>query len=848
VVRANQASAGTIWTRNSGTPLAALRGAQLAASFGASAVAPHDGTVTITGVLASGAIPGTGEPVGVAGGKTIVPFAATEPSPQEVTFSPQDAYQPGGFGLQDAILPRYLYSPAAIVPPKQAVFCIPPNEDLLACWSRVEDRLFKIRNCMDITGANRKPALFAPEIDPRLLVRMTAAGLSIDDVLNSTSGNLPPYRFVYLVDKAKQHAATVQSFGAQLLSAFEKGDAEELGHLRAVHDHNLLELRTKVTQLEIDAAEDAIEGLRRQKAAVEDRRQHFTSLREVGLSACERKQQDLHGQAANFRNAAGIAQVVASILTVIPDMGAWTAMKFGGSQLGASARAVAEGLNAVAGHYEVGSVRAGSEASQQRRDQDWQHQVEAARLELAQIDSHITAAEIKRDIAVRSLAIHEQTVAQSEELFEFLREKFSSVDRYRLLSKDLRRLHRQAFNSALALARMAEQAYRAERPGDDSLLAGDYWDAESAGLLAGERLVLDLERLERQFIETNYRELEIEHSFSLAQLAPDALSALQLIGECQFDIPEWFFDLTYPGQYRRRLKAVRITVPCVTGPYANIGATLRLDGSQIRLAAPLTGQPLGPLTAVPPRHTAAIATSRAQNDAGVFDFSFRDERYMPFEGAGAISSWTLQLPRTLRTFDYATINDIIVHLDYTAQYDEGLRQRWDGVAHELTNLLAAPAPAAPLLYRVFSLRGEFPDTFHRLVTSAPGTEVGLALDARHFPGFATGRDRHVEAGTAALRIVTPLRALPATSVSIARTVAAPPQPWRTVAAPAVPDRDGGELCEFDLGDVFATAASSPGVPADAIGPYVMRLATAVDPRDLQDIVLTIGYRLARTRP
>ena len=37
---------------------------------------------------------------------------------------------------------------------------------------------------MDIAGARRKLELFAPEIDPRMLVRMKAAGLSLDDVMN----------------------------------------------------------------------------------------------------------------------------------------------------------------------------------------------------------------------------------------------------------------------------------------------------------------------------------------------------------------------------------------------------------------------------------------------------------------------------------------------------------------------------------------------------------------------------------------------------------------------------------------------------------------------------------------
>ncbi len=533
---------------------------------------------------------------------------------------------------------------------------------------------------------------------------------------------------------------------------------------------------------------------------------------------------------------------MASILTIIPDMGAPTAMKFGGSQLGAAGRAVAEGFNAVAAYNEMAATRAGVEASNRRRDQEWQHQVETARLELAQIEKNISAAEIRRDIAVQSLAIHEQSVAQTEEMFAFFRDKFSSANRYRLLSKELRRLHRLAFNSALTLARMAEQAYRAERPADDTLLAGGYWDAESAGLLAGDRLLNDLQRLEREFIERNYRELEVEHSFSLALFAPDDLAGLRMGGECQFDVPEWFFDLTYPGQYRRRLKAVRVTIPCVTGPYVNIGATLRLDSSQIRLAPPVAQQTLGPLTQVPLRHTISIATSKAQNDAGIFDFNFRDERYMPFEGAGAIGTWTLSLPKTLRVFDHNTISDVILHLSYTAEYDEGLKQRWDGAAAELLALLATTDPADPPLVRTFSLRTDFPDAFHRLVNSGPGTEVGFALDNRHFPSFVAVQGRSLETTSASLQIITSLRALPGTHIAIGRKAVGPQTPLKTVTAPAAPKTIGGELCMFDLGDVLDTPLAR-GVPKALIGPYVISLDTDVEPRELQDIVLRVGYRL-----
>jgi hypothetical protein len=89
----------------------------------------------------------------------------------------------------------------------------------------------------------------------------------------------------------------------------------------------------------------------------------------------------------------------------------------------------------------------------------------------------------------------------------------------------------------------------------------------------------------------------------------------------------------------------------VTGPCTNVGATLRLTGSKIRRQPKLGASEL---VDVPVRRSVTIATSSAQNDAGVFEFSFRDERYMPFEGAGAISSWQLTLPKSFRSFDYHT--------------------------------------------------------------------------------------------------------------------------------------------------------------------------------------------------
>jgi hypothetical protein len=65
----------------------------------------------------------------------------------------------------------------------------------------IEDRLFKIRHCMDIEGVVRPLALFEPPIDPALLVRAVAAGLDIQSVLADLAAP-PRHRFAQLDQKA----------------------------------------------------------------------------------------------------------------------------------------------------------------------------------------------------------------------------------------------------------------------------------------------------------------------------------------------------------------------------------------------------------------------------------------------------------------------------------------------------------------------------------------------------------------------------------------------------------------------------------------------------------------------
>ena len=375
------------------------------------------------------------------------------------------------------------------------------------------------------------------------------------------------------------------------------------------------------------------------------------------------------------------------------------------------------------------------EANFERRAEGWKHQKQIAAHDIRQLDRQITAAEIRLEIANHALALHERSIEQMDEILELMDGKFSSFGFYTWMSTQLRRVHRSAYQNALALARLAEQAFRFER-GDETLpgRAPTYWDATYSGLLSGEQLLIDLQNLERRYLETNYRSLEVDQTFALSQIAPDALIALRQNGQCTFEIGELFFDLFYPGHYRRRIRAVRLTIPSITGPYVNVSATLTLDRSWIRIMPTLGAA----LTEVPPRRSVSVATSTAQNDAGVFELSFRDERYMPFEGAGAISRWNLTLPKTFRQFDYQTINDVIVSISYTAEQDRELRDHVEKDNATIDNKIRKLLADNPV-GRVFSLRQDFSSAFNRLLHSPAATDVSLEITRRQLPIFVGQR-------------------------------------------------------------------------------------------------------------
>ena len=225
---------------------------------------------------------------------------------------------------------------------------------------------------------------------------------------------------------------------------------------------------------------------------------------------------------------------------------------------------------------------------------------------------------------------------------------------------------------------------------------------------------------------------------------PLALIALKETGQCEVRLPETLFDADYPGHYMRRFKNVSLTIPCVVGPHTSINCTLTLLSNKTRTSSVVGSEYAEQVDAEDQRFvssfaaTQSIATSHAQNDTGMFELNFRDERYLPFEGAGAISRWRIEMPKESNAFDFSTLTDVVLHLRYTARDGGGMLKK--AAKESLTKTIQDQEPP---FERLFSLKHEFPTEWYHFLHVVDSDETGhtmqLNLTKERFPYQLRGK-------------------------------------------------------------------------------------------------------------
>ncbi|MEO0570250.1 MAG: neuraminidase-like domain-containing protein [Bacteroidota bacterium] len=689
-------------------------------------------------------------------------------------------------------------------------FCTPPNKRLLKYWDLVEDRLYKIRNCKDINGITRRLALFAPPIDPAALIKAKSAGLDLDDVIGNLNTPPPHYRFMYLLQKANEFCNDVKALGASVLSAIEKSEGEALSQLRSVQEVELLGMVQKIRERQVLDAKTAKELLEKQRETAMFRFTYYnetllgndaveippvidleldldensiipanpdiqeivpdvnTALvdgNEQGIKTNSKEALDFWKkvQAKRFTQDArdktkntNPLHLIPSISAQIQPFGAGVSVSFGSQNIISflSAQSSIAQMNSGIRSQEAGI--AATIASYIRREQDWTLQANLAAKEVQLLERQILSAGIRVQIAEKELENHKQQLANAETIENYIKTKFSNKELYQWMKEQLISVHKQSYDMAFELARKAEMAFEYEKGALESpIVAYGHFKSAKNGLLAGEKLQLELRRLELAYQEKNVRELELTKHISLQLLDPLKLAMLKETGQCSFELFEELFDLDYPGHYNRRIKSVSLSIPCITGPHTTIACTLRLKSSSIRTQTKEDKllKRMAPVS--------KVATSTGQNDSGVYELNFRDERYLPFEGSGVISSWDLELfydenaedkGKSLRQFDYDTIADVVLHIRYTAVEEGEFKTNRISALKQYLNgnstLETEDGTKTLHLLKAFNLKQEFPSKWHKMLHPADGSTENILefnLKQDHFPYRDKGQKLEVNA-------------------------------------------------------------------------------------------------------
>jgi hypothetical protein len=478
------------------------------------------------------------------------------------------------------------------------------------------------------------------------------------------------------------------------------------------------------------------------------------------LSTKEVEELDKLGMVRDFHIASSGLEALGTGLALIPQfkahaqpMGCGATIDFGGQHLHSMASGLAAISRAIAEQYSFEATKAGKLGSYKRRELDWTFQSNSAKSEINQIFKQLRGAQIREAIAKKEYENHQVQMENAQQIVDFLQGneiggvpiKETTVGFYTLMKRQVKGIYSKAFQLAYDVAKKAERALQHEL-GDTSLhfIQFNYLEGLE-GLLAGEKLHHDVKAMEMAYNDLNQREYELTKHVSLMQVDPLALLQLRATGTCTFTMPEELFDLDGPGHYFRRIKSVGLTLPCVVGPYTSVNCTVTLQQSSIRVSTD-PGKNYARQGSNDPRFNdyygtiESIVTSSGQSDSGTFETNLKDDRYLPFEGAGAAGSvWQLTLPADVKQFDFETISDVILHVRYTAR-EGGLLLKAASVQNLQTAIQKAHTVGSVCL---FSVRHDFPTAWAKFknVTIGGATttaELDLVFRAEHYPFWSQG--------------------------------------------------------------------------------------------------------------
>jgi hypothetical protein len=261
--------------------------------------------------------------------------------------------------------------------------------------------------------------------------------------------------------------------------------------------------------------------------------------------------------------------------------------------------------------------------------------------------------------------------------------------------------------TALALLAQAQLAFERQEVVSGFIVA-DYWQVnpgqlgqtspDRRGITGSVRLLQDIVRLDQHGFDTDRRKLHLTQTIAMSQFAAFELEQFRQTGVLTFATPQALFDGDFPGHYLRLVRQVNVSLIALVPPGRGLRATMSASGVSRAVVARGDFQ-----TITLQREPETIAITAPINANGLFQLEPEGSLLRPFEGMGVDTVWQLHLPKPANPFDFRSIAEVLLTIEYTALDSSEYREQ---VIRSLNRSFSAD--------RSFSVRDQFLDAWYDL--------------------------------------------------------------------------------------------------------------------------------------
>lgn len=632
------------------------------------------------------------------------------------------------------------------VPAPSFSFCIPTNPIIEALQLHAELNLYKIRTCRNIAGVERELDLYAAPTDTVSGLPVIGAGGQL--ALPGAVTFMPtPYRYSVIIERAKQLVSLAQQVETAFLSALEKRDAEFYNLMKARQDIRTTQAGIRLQDLRIKVAEGEVKLSEMQKDRAQLQADHYKKLLDEGVSGLEIANLSLLGVVAALQTSSAVLSFVAAALPSSISAGFPGGVSVAYSPSG-SVSSIASGLSSLAAAANTTASIMATLASYERRAQEWEFQRSIALQDVKIGAQQVKIAESRVRVVGQERYIANLQAEHAQQTAEFLATKFTNVELYDWMSDILEGVYGFFLQQATSMAKLAASQLAFERQElPPPFIQDDYWEVnedavsggvsgetpvDRRGLTGSARLLQDIYQLDQYAFETDERKNQLTKNISLASVAPAEFQQFKETGVINFATPMQLFDWDFPGDYLRLVKRARVSVIALIPAIDGIKATLTTTGS----SRVIVGGDIFQAVNVN-RGTESVSLSSPRDATGLFELQPQtSDKLNPFEGMGVDTQWQFKLPKAANRFDFNSIADVIITIEYTSLSSFTYRQQ---VIQQLDSKISAERP--------FSFRNQFADQWYDLnnpnLTSNPMVVNFDTLETDFPPNISNLKIKHV---------------------------------------------------------------------------------------------------------